>query len=157
VLLVTNRNYEISSSSGKGTGQTFMHTLRIKPAIALIATLILLSGCENKFSQTSNSKARVDKPTQVVSSDPEQILSGIRNIVAKQLNLEASAVDVDAPLAKQKVAADELDVVEIIMGIEETFGIEIKDEEVSNPEGHLKNDLSVRTLVDIVVKKKGKK
>ena len=43
------------------------------------------------------------------------------------------------------------------MVIEETYGIEIKDEEVINPEGQLKDDLSVRQLVDIVVQKKSKK
>jgi len=132
--------------------------LRIRLAVALITTLSLLSGCDNKsHSRTSNPKADGDKPTQSVSSDYEQILSEVRGIVAKQLTLDASAVDVDAPLSKQKVAADELDVVEIIMNVEESFGVEIKDEEISNPEGHLKDDLSVRKLADIVAKKKGKK
>ena len=136
-----------------------MHILRIRLAIALLAACSLLSGCGNKsHSPTSNPKADGDKQkTQSVSSDYGQILSGVRDIVAKQLSLEASAVDVDVPLSKQKVAADELDVVEIIMNVEETFGIEIKDEEVSLPEGQLQDDLSVRKLVDIVAKKKGKK
>ena len=133
-----------------------MHILRIRLAMTLIAAASLLSGC-GTFSQTSNSKAQGDKPTRSASSDYEQILSGIRNIVAKQLNLDASAIDVNVPLSKQKVAADELDVIEIIMSVEETFDIEIKDEEVSNPEGHLKDDLSVRKLVDLVVQKQGKK
>ena len=132
-----------------------MHMLRIRLVIAFITTLSLLSGCGNKsHSQTSNAKAEGGRPTQSVSSDDEQIFSGIRNIVAKQLGLDASAIDVDASLSKQKVAADELDVVEIIMNVEETFGIEIRDEEVSNPEGHLKDDLSVRKLADIVARKK---
>lgn len=135
-----------------------MHKLRIGSVIALIVTLSLLSGCGNKsHSQSLNPKAEGDKATRSVSTDDEQILSGIRNIVAKQLSLEASAVDVDVPLSKQKVAADELDIIEIIMNVEETFGIEIKDEEVSLPEGHLTDDLSVRKLADIVAQKKGKK
>jgi acyl carrier protein len=135
-----------------------MQILRIKLAIALITTLSLLSGCGNKsHPQTSNLKPEGDKPIQSVSSDYEQILSGIRNIVAKQLSLDASAIDVDVALSKQKVAADDLDVVEIIMNIEETFGIEIKDEEVSHPEGHLKDDMSVRKLADIVARKQKRK
>lgn len=135
-----------------------MQVLRIRLAIALMTTLSLLSGCANKsHSQPSNLKPEGDKPIRSVSSDDEQILSRIRNIVAKQLSLDASAIDVDVPLSKQKVAADELDVVEIIMNVEDAFGIEIKDEEVSNPEGRLNDDLSVRKLADIVVrKKKGK-
>jgi acyl carrier protein len=135
-----------------------MHILRLKSAIALIAALSLLSGCgDNSHSQTSNPKAGGDKSSQTVSVDKEQILSGIRNIVAKELSLDASAVDVDLPLAKQKVAADELDTIEIIMIVEETFGIEIQDEEVSIPEGNLIDDLSVRKLADIVARKKSKK
>lgn len=135
-----------------------MHMLRIGSTIALIAALSLLSGCGNKsHSQASNPKAQGDKPGQSVSFDNEQLLSGIRNIVAKQLGLEASAVDVDLPLSRQKVAADELDVIEIIMNVEETFGIEIRDEEIIDPEGQLKDDLSVRKLVDIVAKKKGQR
>src|SRR4028118_163845 len=139
----------LSDSSRKGAAQTLMSILRMKLAIALIAASSLLSGCGNQSqSQTSNTKTEGDKPAQSVSTDKEQILSETRNIVARQLSLEASAVEVDVPLSKQKVAADELDIVEIIMVIEETYGIEIKDEEVINPEGQLKDDLSVRQLVD---------
>jgi acyl carrier protein len=135
-----------------------MQMLRIGLAISLIATLSLLSGCGNKSpSQTSRPKAEGGQPAQSASTDDAQILSGIRNIVARQLSLEASAIEVDVPLAKQKVAADELDIIEIIMNVEETFGIQIEDEEVSLPEGHLQDDLSVRKLADIVAKKKGKR
>jgi acyl carrier protein len=132
--------------------------LRIRLTIALTITLSFLSGCGNKpQSQTSNLKPEGDKPTRSVAADSEQILSGIRNIVAKQLSLDASAVDVDAALSKQKVAADELDVIEILMSVEETFGVEIKDEEVIKPEGQFKDDVSVRKLADVVArKKKGK-
>jgi acyl carrier protein len=128
--------------------------LRTKLAISLVTILSLLAGCGNKsHSQNSNLKPEDDKPTRSVSSDYEQILSGVRNIVAKQLSLDASAIDVDVPLSKQKVAADELDVVEIIMKVEETFGIEIKDEEVGNSEEQLK-DVSVRKFAEIVARKK---
>lgn len=132
-----------------------MHILRIRLFVALIIALSLFAGCSEKsHSPTSNPKAEIAKPTQSASSDYESILSGIRSIVAKQLRLDISAIDVDVPLSKQKVAADELDVVEIIMNVEETFGVEIKDEEITHPEGHLKDDLSVRKLAEIVVSKK---
>lgn len=124
-------------------------------AIALVTALSLLAGCGNKSStQTPPTKNEGAKPAQSASSDYDQILSGMRSIVARQLSLDASAIDVDAPLSKLKVGADELDAVEIIMSAEERFGVEIKDEEVSNPEGHMMNDLSVRKLADIVARKK---
>lgn len=131
-----------------------MQMLRHELAIALITALILLSGCGNKsHPQTSNLKPEGAKPTRSVASDYGQILSGVRNIVAQKLNLDASAIDVDLHLSKQKVAADDLDVVEIIMSVEETFGIEIKDEEIRNPGGPLEYDVSVRKLADMVARK----
>jgi acyl carrier protein len=132
-----------------------MYILRIRLAAALLITLSLLAGCDSKSpSQTSNSKAEAVKPNQSAQFNDEQILSRIKSIVAKQLSLDTNVIDVDAPLSKQKVAADELDVIEIIMNVEETFGVEIRDEEVSHPEGHLKDDLSVRKLAQIVAMKK---
>jgi len=66
-------------------------------------------------------------------------------------------VDVDVPLSKQKRAADELDVVEIIMNVENAFNIEIKDEEVGESLGELGRELSVKKLAEIVSEKKSLK
>ena len=74
-----------------------------------------------------------------------------------QLDLDVRDVDADLPLSKQKKAADELDVVEIIMNVEEAFGIEIKDEEVGGSLGEVSKDLSVKKLADIVSRKKSRK
>ncbi|SFE20457.1 acyl carrier protein [Peptostreptococcaceae bacterium pGA-8] len=52
----------------------------------------------------------------------------IREIIVEQLNVEESAVTMDTNLMKD-LEADSLDAVEIIMGIEEEFDIEIPDEE----------------------------
>src|SRR5688572_10413468 len=112
-----------------------MYVVRLL-SVALIIAVVLCAGCGNK-SQTSQPKAEGAKSTRAGSSEYEAILRGTRNIVAKQLRVDADDIDVDVPLSKQRVAADDLDVVEIIMAVEETFGVEIKDEEVSHPEGHL--------------------
>jgi acyl carrier protein len=77
----------------------------------------------------------------------QRIVERISGIVGQQLDLDVSEVDVDVPL-KQKKAADELDVVEIIINVEEAFNIEITDDEV------VSRDLSVKKLADIVSKKK---
>ena len=90
-------------------------------------------------------------PHQPSSSEYQRILERISAIVGKQLDLNVREVDVDVPLSKQKKAADELDVVEIIMNVEEAFNIEIKDEEVGV------KDLSVKKLADIVSQKKSLK
>ena len=52
----------------------------------------------------------------------------IREIIMEQLSVDESMVNIDTNLMKD-LEADSLDAVEIIMAIEEEFGIEIPDEE----------------------------
>ena len=106
--------------------------------LSLLAPL-LLAGCGSAT------------PHQPSSSEYQGILERISGIVGKQLDLNVREVDVDVPLSKQKKAADELDVVEIIMNVEDAFNIEIKDEEVGG------RDSSVKKLADIVSQKKSLK
>lgn len=51
-------------------------------------------------------------------------------IIAQKLNIEPSAIQPTATL--QDLGADSLDMVEIIMKIEEEFGVEINDENAEN-------------------------
>ena len=55
----------------------------------------------------------------------------VRDIVVEQLQVEESAVTMETSLMKD-LEADSLDAVEIIMGIEAEFGIEIPDEDVES-------------------------
>ena len=59
------------------------------------------------------------------------IFDKIKDIIIDQLQVEESDVDMDTNLMKD-LSADSLDAVEIIMAIEEEFGIEIPDEEAEN-------------------------
>ena len=93
-------------------------------------------------------------PAQSGKADPRQVEERIRGLVAKVLGVEPGEVDVGAPLLKQKVPADELDTVEIVLEVEEAFGVEIPDEEISRPDGELRADLSVKTLAEIVARRK---
>ena len=52
----------------------------------------------------------------------------IKDIIIEQLAVEESEVNMDTTLMKD-LSADSLDAVEIIMAIEDTFGIEIPDED----------------------------
>jgi acyl carrier protein len=58
-------------------------------------------------------------------------------------------------LSKQKNPADELDVVEIVMMVEEAYQVEIKDEEVGGTLDHVATNLTVRKLAELVVKRMG--
>ena len=56
------------------------------------------------------------------------IFDKIKDIIIDQLQVEESDVNMDTNLMKD-LSADSLDAVEIIMAIEDTFGIEIPDED----------------------------
>ena len=55
------------------------------------------------------------------------VFEKIRNIIAEQLDIEPAQITEDTNLLKD-LEADSLDAVEIIMAIEDEFGIEIPDE-----------------------------
>ena len=56
------------------------------------------------------------------------VFEKIRDMIVDQLKLEETMVTMDTNLMKD-LEADSLDAVEIIMGIEEEFDLEIPDEE----------------------------
>lgn len=66
----------------------------------------------------------------------------IAEIIAEQLNVDVDDLSMDTDLVKD-LNADSLDVVEVVMAIEDEFGIEIPDEDVEEA-------LSVPTIGSIV-------
>ncbi len=59
--------------------------------------------------------------------NPEAV---VLNVTAQILKTEASALQIEAPFAKQAHPADALDIVEIIMAVEDALGLEIDDKEL---------------------------
>ena len=67
------------------------------------------------------------------------VLEKLSKIVAEQLGMEQSKITMNTSL-KDDLLADSLDIVEIIMQIEEQFGIEVDDED----------PLQFNTIADVV-------
>lgn len=55
--------------------------------------------------------------------------SRVKKLIAEMLNLDPENVRDDSSVMND-LGADSLDVVEIVMGLEEEFGVEIEDDEV---------------------------
>ena len=56
------------------------------------------------------------------------VFDKVREIVANQLDLDPASITMDSALVDD-LKADSLDIVELIMGIEDEFDIEIPDED----------------------------
>jgi len=72
----------------------------------------------------------------------------VKRIIAEQLSVEESQVKPEASFIND-LGADSLDTVELIMALEEEFGIEISDEEAEKIQ-------TVQAAIDFIKSKGGK-
>ena len=59
------------------------------------------------------------------------VFDKIKELIAEQLDVDASTITMDTDFMKA-LEADSLDAVEIILGVEDEYGIEIPDEVAEN-------------------------
>ena len=67
------------------------------------------------------------------------VFEKVREILCDQLDLEEDKVTMDSDIVED-FEADSLDVVDLVMSLEDEFGIEIPDEEIEN----------IKTVGDVV-------
>ena len=94
----------------------------------LLSTLLFCGGCGSQPAQ---------QPIDRVCSE-----------VATILKKDSSQIDVTKPLVSQ--GADELDIVEIVMAVEEAFKVEIPDSAIGDNTGEVSKTLTVQKLAEIV-------
>ena len=58
------------------------------------------------------------------------VLEKVKEIISEQLEISLENIDSDSTF--EEMDADSLDLVELVMALEEEFGIEISDEEIEN-------------------------
>lgn len=59
------------------------------------------------------------------------VFDKIREILAEQLDLDESKISMDSDIVED-LEADSLDVVDLVMSLEDEFGIEVPDEAIEN-------------------------
>ncbi len=69
----------------------------------------------------------------------EEIMDKVKAVIVEQLNVDESVVTEDASFIDD-LGADSLDIVELVMALEEEFGISIPDEEAE----------SIKTVADAI-------
>lgn len=95
---------------------------------AILSVLLLCAGCGSQPAQ--------------------QTVDRVRSEVATILKKDSAQIDVVKPLVAQ--GADELDIVEIVMAVEEAFKVEIPDSAVGENVGEVSKTLTVQKLAEIV-------
>ena len=63
--------------------------------------------------------------------DREEILDKVKSVIVDQLTVEEDDVTEEASFVDD-LGADSLDIVELVMALEEEFGVSIPDEEAEN-------------------------
>ena len=82
---------------------------------------------------------RLINPAKYRMEGNDMVFDKIREIIVEQLDVDEDKVTADASITED-LGADSLDVVDLVMSIEESFDLEIPDEEVEN----------IKTVGDIV-------
>lgn len=59
------------------------------------------------------------------------IFEKVRSLIAKELNLKEENITMESKLSED-LGADSLDAVELIMAIEDEFGVQVSDEQAQN-------------------------
>ena len=89
------------------------------------------------------------------SKSPTSVTEKVQQEVAAILKKDSAQIDVRTPLGAQ--GADELDVVEIVMAVEEAFSVEIPDSALGEKPDEIAKTLTVQKLADLVIRQMEKR
>ncbi|WP_206107847.1 acyl carrier protein [Paludisphaera rhizosphaerae] len=126
----------------------------------LILTLAVLAGCSERVNPIAPAE-----PGSAVASDPsDPVQISIRDLIVERLAVDRSKVDMNRPIGDPPLSADDLDLVELILDIEERFDVSIPDEELEKVTGAPAAELPSRitpahlaTLAKQAMERAGKK
>jgi acyl carrier protein len=81
----------------------------------------------------------------------ENLAPRVKELIVRRLKLDVDPASIqdDAPLFGEGLGLDSIDALELVLGLEQEFGIKVEDEEVG-----VKAFASVNALVDFIEHKK---
>lgn len=81
----------------------------------------------------------------------ENLAPRVKELIVRRLKLDVDPTSIqdDAPLFGEGLGLDSIDALELVLGLEQEFGIKVEDEEVG-----VKAFASVNALVDFIEQKK---
>jgi len=116
-------------------------TTRVRTVFSLALMLCLfLIGCGDS------------KQNQPAQQQGVSVIDKVRSEVALILGKKADEIDISKPLVA--LGADELDIVEIVMAVEEAFKVEIPDSVIGEKIGEVSKTLTVEKLAEVVSQQK---
>jgi acyl carrier protein len=71
-----------------------------------------------------------EKENGSMTQSRDAVVATMRDVLASELDVDAGKVTADARF-KEDLDADSLDLVEVVLALEEKFGIEIPDDEIA--------------------------
>jgi acyl carrier protein len=92
----------------------------------LIALALVANGCAPK-EQPGTGNGR--------PGTPDAAEKAVREVIADLLKVDAEAIPMDRPISDPPLTADDLDLVEIVMELEDRLGIEIADADIEGQPG----------------------
>ena len=86
-----------------------------------------------------------------MTENREDLARRVKELIVRRLKLEIDPATIEngAPLFGEGLGLDSIDALELVLGLEQEFGIKVEDEEVG-----VKAFASVEALVDFIEKKK---
>jgi len=88
----------------------------------------------------------------MLQSDVSEIKQRLKSMIVERLKLQIDPddIDLDAPLFGEGLGLDSIDALELVVGLEQEFGVQVPDEAVGREAFG-----SINTLAEFVVKNRG--
>jgi acyl carrier protein len=141
---------------GDEGGLTVMSIRYITRLMICLAAAVTVATPDSVRAEQRAAAPKATTGSKVDRSVDAKLLEQVRKIAADILRVKPRDIAVDAPLSKQKFRADDLDMVEIVMALEEAYKIEIPDNELGRDSKEIVSSMSVRKLAEIVARKRSK-